>query len=262
MPWLTLQAVIRLDRHLLIPANMRRFNRNLAASVVFLGLIVPSSDARSQQHRSAAVVTIDGEPAGVLKYGELPPSLHARTQKFEGGSQALHFLFSEYLEKLGVPLAEVRAVHVFGGRGRVARLDGAELRQHRNDLFFDFSRETRGFPRFEWPEDAFIKADLVDNITALAIYRKTSPAARSSFTDVPDGARVYLDDRFVGVLPKKDLDHTAVDEYLTTHRLKRRVRSVDLVDGDDRTTTIIGYRYDSVDLGRIAAIRFNTRKGG
>ncbi len=97
-------------------------------------------------------VYVDGVPTAVVAYGELPPWLATKWVKLNDGRKVIRFVFADYLRALGVPLRRLQAVHLYGGRGRVGTISGAELRRVRHRLLFSFTKGRCAAPAAPWCE--------------------------------------------------------------------------------------------------------------
>lgn len=158
---------------------------------------------------------VDGKPIAVVAYGELPPWLPTHMVKLSDGREAIRFLFAEYLEALAVPLAKIKEVHLYGGRGRVAIIPGKEIRRYKKELMFSFTAGDQGKMRMHWDQKLEV-SDTIDKVQAVAIYvDKKAPAWNRAkwglvddegvkiegipYCDEPlkGGVRIYLDGRIV-----------------------------------------------------------------
>src|SRR5262245_15210395 len=87
-----------------------------------------------------AAVYLDGKPIGVIKHSYLPTTLKSHKKVLEAGYEVTRYRMVEYLESIGVKMDKIRELHLIGGRGRVAILPADEIRKHRDDLLFAFTR--------------------------------------------------------------------------------------------------------------------------
>jgi hypothetical protein len=214
-----------------------------------------------------ARVYVDGRVRAMLRYRELPPSLRTRWQRLEEGREVRRFSFVEYLAALGVDVARVRQLHLYGGRERVAIVDGAELRRLGDDLRFSFTRGDGGKPRVEAPEQGMRANTSIDKIANLAVYVEREPprfdgkrrrfvrSDGSFFEGIPyaegerhGGTRVYLDGQLLGSVRRRQLAAElvrgepggqaptyALERYLRSLGVEpQRVSRVQLVDRRDR----------------------------
>lgn len=165
-------------------------------------------------------VYVDGVPTAVVAYGELPPWLKTKWVSLNDGRKVIRFVFADYLRALGVPLGRVQAVHLYGGRGRVGTISGAELRRVRGRLLFSFTKGDAGKMRMHWGGDIRV-SDSIDKVQAVAVYvdRKPPRWDRAKWGLVDDegvefegipyaraplkgGVRIYLDGRIAHVLKR------------------------------------------------------------
>jgi hypothetical protein len=160
-------------------------------------------------------------PIAVVAYGELPAWLPTRPATLNDGRVVNRFRFAEYLRALGVPVGRVQAVHLYGGRGRVGILPGAELRRLKDRLLFSFTRGDQGKMRMHWNGDVGV-SDSIDKVQAVAVYVRRRPPRwdRGKWSLVDDegvafegipyaesplkgGVRIYLDGRIAHVFKRK-----------------------------------------------------------
>jgi hypothetical protein len=96
------------------------------------------------------IVYVDGKPAGVLEFGELPIGLkpiwvnEEHSAEIEPGShgkgvkisQARRYRFTDYLKAIGVDLRQVKELHMLGPKTTmVTAVTGAELRSKKGEGF-------------------------------------------------------------------------------------------------------------------------------
>jgi hypothetical protein len=165
-------------------------------------------------------VYVDGVPIAVVAYGELPAWLPTRWFALNDGRKVIRFVFADYLSALGIPLRRVQAVHLYGGRGRVGIIPGAELRRVKDQLLFSFTKGDDGKMRMHWTGDVQV-SDSIDKVQAVAVYVERKPPRwdRGQWGLVDDkgveyrgipyaeaplkgGVRVYLDGRIAHVLKR------------------------------------------------------------
>ena len=232
-----------------------------------------------------ASVYLDGVALAAVLYGELPPGLrstwHVKTTSEGEEMKVRRFLVAAYLQALGIDLARVQEVHFYGGRQRVGRLPGAELRAHAADLAFSFSRSTSGKPRMHWPAEIGV-SDKIDVINAIAVYvDKAAPTWNAdrwqleiggqpvegipySSGENGGGTRLYVDGRLARTLKPKSLgtpDGTPPRWALATQIATAgvaldRVQAVDLIAGDQLVrrldaATAAAARFEVGDQGRL-----------
>lgn len=214
---------------------------------------------RKKRRWSDSPVFVDGTFVGMLKYGELPPSLPTRVKRFEGDSfkVARRFSWNQYFRALGVDVSAIEAVHFYGGRDMVCVVEGDELRRVGDTFQFSFTRGTSGFPRLETPEGGIRYNTYVDKLRGVAVYvKKKAPTVDARDRVImPDGTvvtkgfpyaegqrhggtRVYLDGALVGVFHRRALDAEGkrtsfrLDETLVAMGVDRgQVRRVQIVAG-------------------------------
>lgn len=193
---------------------------------------------RGRGRAAEAVSYVDGEPRGVLRFLELPPSLPVRWKTLEDGRKVRRYRVAEYVEALGVRLEDVAAVHFHGGRDRVSVVTGDQLRKNRETLLFSFTQAESGKPRMHYPDvDVMPVNTFIDLVYNLAVYaKKPAPtwdqAQRALLLpdgskvtgmayvegEKPGGTRVYVDSRLRAWIKRKLLP----DKLVTA-------------DGDDET---------------------------
>jgi hypothetical protein len=86
-----------------------------------------------------------------------------------------YYRITDYLAALGVPLDRVRAVHFHGGRGRIASVEGAELRREPARFVFDFVRATEGSPALGWSTAGLTNEKRIDVIYDVGVFVKQAP---------------------------------------------------------------------------------------
>jgi len=221
---------------------------------------------------------VDGKAIAVVAYGELPAWLPTRPEKLSDGRMVNRFRLAEYLEALSVPVAKIREIHFYGGRGRIAIMPGEELRRAKSRLLFSFTEGDAGKMRMHWEGDLEV-SDTIDKVQAVAVYidKKPPPWDRAKWglvdehgekirgipyveTPLRGGVRLYLDGRIVHVLKRnrtferKTAPNRIVDgvpyfrmfEYLEEEGVD--VDSIVAVELLDQNT--IGERIDGQTLAR------------
>lgn len=189
---------------------------------------------RGQRFGDAAVY-VDGKPRGVLRYFELPPTLQVRPVKLEDGREVARYRMAEYLESVGVNLANLKELHLKGGRSRVAIIPGEEVRKYKDTLLFSFTRGDSGKARMEWP-DAPIKVNTtIDTMVAVSAYVELPPPRydqkkRAFFDEKGEriegipyakpeeslrGTRVYSDGKLVASVKRKRLPDSVLAKSYT-----------------------------------------------
>jgi hypothetical protein len=197
-----------------------------------------SGGGQRGQRFGDAPVYVDGKPLGVLRYFELPPTLHVRPQKLEDGREVPRYRIAEYLQSVGVDLKKVKEIHLSGGRSRVSILAGDEFRKYEDSLLFSFTRGDSGKARTEWP-DAPIKVNTtIDTLVFVSVYVDREPprfdSKRRVFLDesgaviegVPyakpeeslRGTRVYADGKLAGSVKRKRLPDSVLSKSYTLQK--------------------------------------------
>lgn len=177
---------------------------------------------------------VDGKPFGAIRYYELPPTLKPFPYPLANGRNAERYRVAEYLQAAGVDLARVQMVHFVGGRNRTAVMEGAELRNRRNDLAFSFTRETAGKARMHWPPG--IKTNTtIDAIVNLLVYidrkaprydsrtkgfydeegKKIEGVPYADPAEAIRGTRVYVDGRYATAVKRKRIPDTVLSPRYT-----------------------------------------------
>lgn len=171
-----------------------------------------------------SAVYVDGHAKGVLRFSELPATIKPSARpEIDGLDVARYFRLDEYLEALGIDLAKIHEIQVYGSHDRIAIITGDELRTHREGLIFDFTQQTGGKPRARWAQThALPHHPMVDVIMNMSIYID-KPAPTLAHGDmwldgkvvddpipyvgdgVPKGTRVYVDGRLEGWVRRKQL---------------------------------------------------------
>ena len=189
-------------------------------------------------------VYLDGKPIGVLGFGELPITLspvwisEEKSAEIEPGSHAPGYVivkqrryrFVDYLKSLGVDLKRVKALQVAGPRwSETISVSGAELRSPKGrDFMFRFGGSVGGKAIPVVP-NGFGNDMSPDKISAVMIYLDKKPPQVVSneglvldgkvvsgipYAEEPvhGGVRVYLDDKLVDSLHRKNVvEKEAVD---------------------------------------------------
>jgi hypothetical protein len=122
---------------------------------------------------------------------------------------------------VGIDVARVKALHLYGGRSRVLVIDGDELRRVGNAVQFQFSKGTGGNPQYK--HDGPVKANTsIDKIKTVAVYMdRDAPELKHGKLFVAGqrvdglpyvaeerrgGTRIYLDGRFVGAVKRREVE--------------------------------------------------------
>jgi hypothetical protein len=181
-------------------------------------------------------VYLDGQPVGMLAFGELPVALAPvwieddvsvpvkPGHKGPGYRRAKQrqYRFSDYLRALGIDPGEVKELHVQGPKpAEILVVTGAELARRGDELRFRFGGEVSGKAIPVVP-DGMGNGRSPDKIAAVMIYvARTPPTLQRNVGLILDGApvagvpyagepvrggvHVYLDDRLATVLKRKRL---------------------------------------------------------
>ncbi len=219
---------------------------------------------------SDAPVYVDGKSVGVIRFVELPPSVKAKVIKLPGGYSQTNFTFNDYFKAIGVDVAKIQALHLYGGK-RTVVVDAAELHRLGDKLQFSFIRGDRGKVRMEWPAQKLNVNTTIDMLTRVAIYVDKQPPHLDTDGDLamPDGTkvaedkmpyvdteagngtRVYIDGSYVATVKRRklgdDLRVPAADAqdvrfslagYTRTLGIEGRTpettpKAIDFISGDD-----------------------------
>lgn len=165
-----------------------------------------------------APVYVDGVQAGVFRAGEL--QVPARTTESGDVRWNLH----DYLASVGVDIAAVKSVHLYGNNNRISSIEGSELRQDKGRFEVAFSSGDTGTPVARWTVEGLKNAFMVHEIRRVAVYVKKAPAtidmarqcivakdgscaAEIPYSDgvVAKGTRVYVDGKMVGFVKRRNV---------------------------------------------------------
>jgi hypothetical protein len=182
-------------------------------------------------------VFVDGQPVGVLRYGELPANLPVTWVTLDDGRKSRRYKIVDYLKTIGVNPAKVKAVHFYGGH-RLSIVPGNLLRRYPNDVMFSFLQGTTGKPRPHYPSKDDFTVSKIDMISTMTIYVDKDPPRfdekkrdlvdenGNPFAGVPyataelrGGTRVYAGGLLVGAIKRNTLggqadDHHSLAEWL------------------------------------------------
>lgn len=179
----------------------------------------PKAQRNARRGRMPAVF-VDGEMVGVLKFQELPPQMPVHWTPRGEMVVDRRFKISDFLEAVGVNLAEVKALHIYGGK-RVSVVSGDEFRAKKDNMQFRFTRDVSGRPAYKYV--GHIETNTaIEKITRLAVYvNKPVPELLRGWpaldgkrveSGVPyadakvlkdKGTRVYLDGKYMGVIKRR-----------------------------------------------------------
>ena len=192
-------------------------------------------------------VYLDGKPIAFMTFGELPIALKplwVKDQKsaekppgsgsdFPGWvwSQQRFYRFDEYLKALGVPLAKVKQIHVYGAKFSETEIATGKdlLSKAAAEFRFRFGGNTFGkaIPRIL---NDFGNGKSPDKISSVMIYIDKKPPTlvrnEGLYLDgvlqegvpyygepVRGGVRVYVDDRLAAIIKRQDLDVSKATKY-------------------------------------------------
>ncbi len=212
-------------------------------------------------------IYVDGKFMGLLAWAELPLSLEpvwlkvkASAPKRYGTSDTgwrwakeRRYRFSELVESLGIDLATVKEIHVYGPKfSNTIIATGAELRSKLGqNFYFRFGGSVSGKAIPDVPE-GFGNGKNPDKIASVMIYiEKAPPVLERNVglmldgelqegvpyfgTPLRGGVRVYMDDRLVAYIKRQDLpepQQTAADgegQWKLTDYLRSRGVNLDTV---------------------------------
>jgi len=225
-------------------------------------------------------VYVDGKPVGFLSFGELPigcktswfrerVSADKRAGTNDSGwtwARMRYFKFTDYLRAVGVDLAKVKALHVYGPKlTETLVVTGRDLLSpEANKFYFTFGGITSGKALPHAPEN-FGTGRVGDKITGVMVYVEKKPPVlidnEGIFLDgveqtgvpyygepVRGGVRVYLDDKLATVIKRQELDpklatpgadgepQWKLAAFLTSHGVDlRRVVEMWAIDNETRS---------------------------
>ncbi len=220
-----------------------------------------------------APVYIDGKRVGVIRPLEVPSSIKPRMRTRPGAPPAPRYSVAEYIAAVGGDLSKVREVHLYGGRGRVSVIAGAEVRKHAADLLVLFTAGNRGKPRIGWPPGGIESTGAIDLVQAIVVYQDREPphydpkkgvlffADKKPIDGIPyapaeevKGTRFYADGVLLGWMKRKTLPNTILakgaDEASGQFSFAafvaslgvdlRQVKAIELVQDDDPVARLSG----------------------
>jgi hypothetical protein len=207
-----------------------------------------------------AAIYLDGTPIAAIRSQELPSTLKLHASQTGG---APSYYMGEYLTALGIDVAKVKGLHVYGG-SRVAAVDGDEFRRVQNGIHFSFSRsDGGGKPRIMFAVASLKATTTVDMISAISVYVDKEPPiykdGQLMFADgkpivgipyapeeISKGTRVYVDGKLTATVKRKDLPngllvdadtenpHFSLPGYLTSIGVDaKKAKAMDFVSEDD-----------------------------
>lgn len=223
-------------------------------------------------------VYFDGQPIGMLRYGELPSRLQPiwETQRhrlpFKAGEEIRYretkvprYRVTDYLSAIGIALDEVVEIHMHGARDNAIVLTREDLRSHPDDVLFKFAGDTFGKPIPIVRKIAV--GTRFDDLMALTIYAKRRPPQlKPDFTleldgipvrGIPyhgeplrEGIRVYVDDRLAAVLKRNQLATTGQTRWSLTSALANqgvatdKLSRLELIHDDARKSKLAWGKLD------------------
>jgi len=217
-------------------------------------------------------VYVDGKPIGVLRAQEMPPSVKPRVEAdIDGMDVPRYFRLYDYVAALGVDIAKIKTIQLYGSHERVAMIDGDELEKFKSALVFDYSQVNRGKARCRWYVKDLRTRTHIDVILAMTIYVDKEPPTYDRkgggllldgkvvdgipYSDddaLPKGTRVYVDGRLTGWVKRRTLadkliapgtdprdPHFSVAAYLSSLGVNvSAAKTVDFLQGDDLVARI------------------------
>ena len=199
-----------------------------------------------KKRRHDATVYLDGNPVAFVKFFELPPGLAQAKLPAGDKRKAPRWSVAAYLDALRIDTSRIKQVHFYGGRGRLAVVEGDELRAKRDLLRFRFTAGDRGNLRMEWPgrDELTMTGTQTDIVSDIAVYLEREPPrydvldgkvvdeTGKPFPGIPfgemsdpAGTRVYIDGRSVSAIKRKTLP----DSVVITARPRPGARGFSLV---------------------------------
>ena len=192
-------------------------------------------------------VYVDGKPIAFMSWGELPISLKPYWVKdqvsadkppgsgpeFPGWkwSQQRFYLFTDYLKALGVPIAKIKELHLYGPKFSESLIATGKdlLSKKAHEFRFRFGGNTYGkaIPRIQ---NDFGNGRSPDKIAGVMIYIDKKPPTLVKndgfYLDgvyqegipyygepIRGGIRVYADDRLVAIIKRQDLDVSKATKF-------------------------------------------------
>jgi hypothetical protein len=226
------------------------------------------------QFRDTAVY-LDGKARGVLRYSELPPGLEPFTMpEIDDLDVPRYYKLTDYFTRIGIDVAKIREMHVYGSHDRVSVISGDELRAARDRVIFDFTQQVTGKARARWAQThALPHHPMVDVIMGISLYQdKTPPLYKHGellvdgqptegipYVDdgIPKGTRVYVDGKLAGWVRRKTLPDKLIapdservhakfstDAFLTyVGADARAAKSIDFYDNDSLLERVDGHAW-------------------
>lgn len=248
-------------------------NPTPSTSAIPEGVTPPTNGHGSGRDRwRGGGVYLDGQPIGMLRYGELPARLQPvwESQRhrlpFKAGEEVRYretkvprYRVTDYLTAIGIKLDEVVELHMHGARDNAIVLTREDLRSHPDDVLFKFAGDTFGKPV------PIVRGVAVgtrfDDLMALTIYvKRQPPTLKPDFTleldgipvrGIPyhgeplrEGIRVYVDDRLAAVLKRNQLATSGQTRWSLASALANqgvetsKLSRLELIHDDARTNKL------------------------
>ncbi|MFO0742551.1 MAG: hypothetical protein U0270_42150 [Labilithrix sp.] len=219
-----------------------------------------------------APVYVDGAQAGVFRAGEL--MVPSRTTE----SGDIRWNLHDYLASIGVDMAALKSVHMYGNGDRIASLEGSEIRKDKSRFEVAFSSGDTGSPVARWTVEGLKNEFMVHEIRRIAVYVKKAPAsinmtkqchtsadgdctAEIPYSDgvVAKGTRIYVDGKMVGFVKRRQVTDAMIvgapaadpsnNKYAVAKLLSAMnvdltsVKTIEVMAGDDVIARATGERF-------------------
>ncbi len=231
------------------------------------------------QFRDTAVY-LDGKAKGVLRYSELPPGLEPFTMpEIDDLDVARYYRLGDYFTRVGIDVAKIKQIHVYGSHDRVAIITGEEFRAVKDRMLFDFTQQTTGKARARWAQlHALPRHAMVDVILGISVYQDKAPPAYEHgelLVDgqvvegipyvedgIPKGTRVYVDSKLTGWVRRKTLPDKLIAPGSERVHAKFSTEAFLAYSGaDPRSARTIDFYDDDSLLARVDARTWGQTKG-
>ncbi len=239
-------------------------------------------------------VYVDGTPIGVLRFGELPTPLapfwfeERAAVPFKAGDPGPRFKlvkqrryrFKDYFKAMGVNVAKVKEMHLYGGNQRAAAvvISGDQLRSS-DDFLFRFGGSIWGKPIPACPAGVG-DGKCPDQVGTVVLYVKKDPPIRKGgyfyFGDkriegipyfgepIRGGVRVYLDGPLAATVKRNRLKASGlapVDAENNTYSLFAFLKSQGVDTDVVKAARLVAYDRDVATLSREELLGVNFRAG-
>jgi hypothetical protein len=227
-----------------------------------------------------AAVYVDGKATGILRYSELPPGLEPMPlPEIDDLDVARYYKLGDYFARIGIDVAKIQEIHVYGSHDRVAVIGGDEFRAVQDRMVFDFTQEVTGKPRARWSQLHALKhRPMVDVILGISIYiDKPAPAYVHGellvdgkvqdaipYVDdgIPKGTRVYLDGKLSGWVRRKTLpDKLIAPDSERVHAKFSTDAFLTYVGADARAAKTVDFYAGDTLLARVDGKAWKQTKG-